>query len=291
MVRSKLLFAVAVVLGSSAVMLGTVPAARAADPPKCEPDKLAAKYPSLVGKKVIIGQDGESPPYSYRDPKDFNNIIGADADMVRAAFKCIGGQFEFKLGGWSGLLPAVIAGQADVMWDNLYFTTERAKQVDYVIYMLAGTGALVKKGNPKKITGMDAVCGLTATAGLGTVEEAAFRDQSEKCKAAGKATINIMTYPDIPAGTRLIQNDRADILLSDLAIVDQLSENNPTVFQRGFKVVSDFKIGVAMKKGNEDLLKALADALTVLQAEGVQKKIYEQYKLDPALMQPIAIQR
>ena len=47
MVRSKLLFAVAVVLGSSAVMLGTVPAARAADPPKCEPDKLAAKYPSL----------------------------------------------------------------------------------------------------------------------------------------------------------------------------------------------------------------------------------------------------
>jgi polar amino acid transport system substrate-binding protein len=79
--------------------------------------------------------------------------------------------------------------------------------------------------------------------------------------------------------------------LSDLAMVDQLSENNPTVFQRGFKVISDFKIGVAMKKGNEDLLKAINDALTVLQAEGVQKKIYAQYKLDPSLIQPIAIQR
>ncbi|MEA2852968.1 MAG: polar amino acid transport system substrate-binding protein [Rhodospirillaceae bacterium] len=291
MVRSKLLFAVAVVLGSSAMILGTGPAAQAADPLKCEPDKLATKYPGLAGKKIIIGQDGESPPYSFRDPKDFNTIIGADADMVRAAFKCIGGQFEFKLGGWSGLLPAVIAGQADVMWDNLYFTTERAKQVDYVVYMIAGTGALVKKGNPKKITGMDGTCGLTATAGLGTVEEAAFRDQSEKCKAAGKAAINIMTYPDIPAGTRLIQNDRADILLSDLAMVDQLSANNPTAFERGFKVISDFKIGVAMKKGNEDLLKALFDALTVLQADGTQKKIYEQYKLDPALILPIAIQR
>jgi polar amino acid transport system substrate-binding protein len=286
-----MLFAAAVALGSSALMLGTVPTVRAADPPKCEPDKLAAKYPGLVGKKVIVGQDGESPPYSFRDPKDFNSIIGADADMARAAFKCIGIPFEFKLGGWSGLLPAVIAGQADVMWDNLYYTAERAKQVDYVIYMIAGTGALVKKGNPKKITGMESTCGLTATAGLGTVEEAAFRDQSEKCKAAGKAAINILTYPDIPAGTRLIQNDRADILLSDLAMVDQLSANNPTIFERGYKVISDFKIGVAMKKGNEDLLKALADALTVLQAEGTQKKIYEQYKLDPALMLPIAIQR
>src|SRR5260370_38568275 len=102
MVRSKLLFAVRVVLGSAAVMLGTVPAAWAADPPKCEPDKLATKYPSLVGKKVIIGQDGESPPYSFRDPKDFNSIIGADADMVRAAFKCIGGQFDVKLRGPTG---------------------------------------------------------------------------------------------------------------------------------------------------------------------------------------------
>jgi len=287
-------FAVTAVMaleGGAALVLAPVPAARAADPPKCEPDKIATKYPAIAGKKLIIGQDGESPPYSFRDPKDFNDIIGADADMVRAAFKCFGGQFEFKLGGWSGLLPAVIAGQADLMWDNLYYTAERAKQVDYVTYMLAGTGALVKKGNPKKIASMDDTCGLTATAGLGTVEEAAFRDQSEKCKAAGKAAINILTYPDIPAGTRLIQNDRADILLSDLAIVDQLSEQNPNVFQRGFKVVSNFKIGVAMKKGNEDLLKALYDALTVLQAEGVQKKLYEHYKLDPALIQPAAIQR
>ncbi len=88
MARSRILFAVAVALSSSALMLGAVPTAHAADPPKCEPDKLAAVYPGLVGKKVIIGQDGESPPYSFRDPKNFNNIIGADADMARAAFKC-----------------------------------------------------------------------------------------------------------------------------------------------------------------------------------------------------------
>ena len=176
MARSRMLFAVAVALSSSALMLGTVPTVHAADPPKCEPDKLAAKYPGLVGKKVIIGQDGESPPYSFRDPKNFNNIIGADADMARAAFKCIGVPSEFKLGGWSGLLPAVIAGQAEVMWDNLYYTAERAKQVDYVVYLIAGTGGMVKKGNPEEDHRHGrAPAACTATAGLGTVEEAAFR--------------------------------------------------------------------------------------------------------------------
>src|SRR5882724_10189706 len=284
----------AAVAGIWAAFLVTMAAAvtpAAAQTTKCEPGALATKYPSVAGKTFRIGQDGESPPYSFRDPKNFNNVIGFDADLARAVLACLGAKFEFKLGGWSGLLPAVIAGQADAMWDNLYYTAKRAEQVDYVLYMNAGTGALVKKGNPKKIGGMDDVCGLTATAGLGTVEEAAFRDQSAKCVAAGKAAVNILTYPDIPAGTRLIQNDRADILLSDLAMVDQLAADNPTVFERGFKVISDFKIGVAMKKGNEDLLKALFDALTVLQADGTQKKIYEQYKLDPALILPIAIQR
>ena len=43
MARSRILFAVAVALSSSALMLGAVPTVQAADPPKCEPDKLAAK--------------------------------------------------------------------------------------------------------------------------------------------------------------------------------------------------------------------------------------------------------
>ena len=65
---------------------------------------------------------------------------------------------EFFTGGWSGLLPAVVAGQADLMWDTLYYTPERAKQIDYVIYMTAATGGLVAKGNPKKITSILTMC-------------------------------------------------------------------------------------------------------------------------------------
>ena len=35
------------------------------------------------------------------------------------------------------LLPAVIAGQADVMWDTLFYTPERAQKVDFVTYLSA----------------------------------------------------------------------------------------------------------------------------------------------------------
>jgi polar amino acid transport system substrate-binding protein len=260
-----------------------------ADAGKCEPEKLATKYPGLAGKTIRIGQDGESPPYSYRDPNNFDNLIGLDAEMARAAFACIGLPVEFKTGAWSGLLPAVIAGQLDVMWDTLYYTPERAKSVDFVTYMIAATGGLVAKGNPKSIKSLNDVCGKRATAGLGTVEEAAFRDLSTKCVAAGKGEISIVTYPDMPGGTRLVSNDRADVLMSDLGMVNTLVKNNPDQFDRGFMIITNFKIAVGYTKDNKDLGQALLDALTILRADGTEQKLFEKYGVDYAISQPSEI--
>ena len=256
---------------------------------KCEPGALASKHPSVAGKTFRIGQDGESPPYSFRDPKNFENVIGFDADLARAVLGCLGAKIEFKIGGWSGLLPAVIAGQSDAMWDNLYYTAERAKLVDYISYMTAGTGILTKKGNPKNIRSVADACGTSATAVLGTVEEAAFRDQSKKCVAEGQAEINIMTAPDIPASTRLMQTGRADLFMNDLALIDILANDSNGQMERAVKIVSNFKIGIAIKKGREDLVTAFHDALVIVQNDGTQKALYEKYKIDPALAVPSEI--
>jgi polar amino acid transport system substrate-binding protein len=285
MTQSKFFLSVAAAL--AALVFHILPAQ--ADAAKCEPDKLATKYPGLVGKTIRVGEDGESPPYSYRDPNNFNNLIGLDADMARAAFACIGVPVEFKTGAWSGLLPAVIAGQLDVMWDSLYYTPERAKSVDFVTYMIAATGGLVAKGNPKSIKSLDDVCGKRATAGLGTVEEAAFRDVSKKCVAAGKGEVSIVTYPDMPGGTRLVANDRADVLMSDLGQVNTLVKNNPDQFDRGFMIITNFKIAVGYTKDNKDLGQALLDALTILRADGTEKQAFEKYGVDYAISRPSEI--
>ena len=97
MSRMKSFLALATAL--AALAFNALPTNAEAD--KCEPDKLAEKYPGLVGKTIRIGQDGESPPYSFRDPSNFTNLIGLDADMARATFACIGVPIEFKTGGWS----------------------------------------------------------------------------------------------------------------------------------------------------------------------------------------------
>jgi polar amino acid transport system substrate-binding protein len=226
----------------------------------CEPDKVATKYPALAGKTIVVGQDGESPPFSLRNPTDFDTLIGLDADMARAVFACIGVPMTFKVGAWSGLIPATMAGQVDVMWDTLLYTPERAKRLDFVAYMRSATGAIVPKGNPKKIASLDDICGLQANANLGTIQEAMLREASKKCRAAGKQEVDIITSTDMPSGLRLLENGRTDVVVTNRFLADRRAAESKTI-EVAFSVVTDALIAAATAKGNPDLVKAIADGL------------------------------
>jgi polar amino acid transport system substrate-binding protein len=256
---------------------------------KCEPEAVAKKYPGLAGKTIIVAAAGEGAPFSFRDPKNFETLIGFDSDIARATFACIGVKMDFKIGAWSGLLPAVIAGQADVMWNNLYYTPVRAKQVDFVTHLLAATTGMVRKGNPKNIHSLDDVCGVRAAAGLGTVEEASFRKVSEKCVAAGKAPLEIATYPDRPSGVRMLQNDRTDVMMSDAGALGYIIAMSPNEFERGYTIRTDFTVGPGVRKDLPELRQAIFDALTILQQNGTQKELMVKYNIDPSLALPVTV--
>jgi polar amino acid transport system substrate-binding protein len=264
------------------LVLASLSVARA-DEVTCEPAKAVAKYPALAGKTIKIGQDGESVPFSTRDPKDFNKLVGLDADLARAAFACVGVPMDFQIGTWAGLIPATMAGQIDIMWDTLLYTPERAKKMDFVVYMNAATGMLVAKGNPKKIHTLDDLCGVTATTTLGTTQEAMLREANGKCVAAGKTAVNIITSPDMPSGLRLVQNARADVVAINKFVGDSMVASNPTTVESAFDVVTGAKIAVGTAKGNPDLIKAIRDGLTAIRANGTEKTIYERYKVDYSL--------
>jgi polar amino acid transport system substrate-binding protein len=245
----------------------------------CEPAKLATKYPSLAGKTIKVGQDGESPPFSMRDPQNFDHLIGLDTDLARAVFKCAGVPVTFTTGSWSGLIPAAMSGQIDLMWDQLLYTPERAQKMDFVAYMNSATGVIVAKGNPHKITELGGLCGLGASANLGTTQEAMLRSASAQCVKDGKKPIDVITASDVPSSLRLVQSGRADALLANSFVAVRMVTGNPAV-EVAFNVVTGAKLAAGTAKGNADLVKAIEDGLVVLRKDGTMKKIYEQYHVD-----------
>lgn len=282
------MFGVSAAIAAMGAMLSTtIPAAGQA--PVCEPAKLAQKYPSLSGRTLKIGADPQTQPYVMRDPGNFERVIGVDADLARAVLNCVGAKYEFFLGGWSGLLPAVMSGQIDVMWDDLYYKPERAKSVDFLLYMRAGTGAIVPAGNPENVNAKADFCGKTVSYAVGSAEEKIVQEQDDLCKAASKPLVSKMPFQDLAAGMRLLDSKRTGILLWDLGFVDATVAQSKEKYARAFGIVGTFSIGAAMKKGDDDLRKALLDGLTAVQASGEQKRIFDRYGVDADLLLPAEI--
>jgi len=269
------------------VGFGTAGPAQAA----CEPDKVATKYPGLAGKTLKVGLDPTLPPIMYRDPNNPSKIIGQDPDMVEAAMKCLGLKYELVGLDFGTLVPTLQAGQIQLIWSNIYYTPARAQAADFVNYATTGTAGIVKKGNPKGIKTIEDVCGKRAAPILGTVEDKGFQDASAKCVAAGKPAIEITPYPNAPATSRALENDRADVSMYDVVLVDQVVRSNPDKFERAYYFRSGIKIGVAVKKGNEELVTAVRDAITELQANGTQKALMQKNGIDPTLAIPVEIGR
>ncbi len=272
-------------LGVMCALLLTSAAAWADTAPTCQPDKVATLYPGLAGKTIHIGQDGVSMPFSFHDPNDPDKLIGLDTDYARAVFACIGVPVTFEIGAWSGLLPAVTAGRIDAMWDDLYYTAERAQRVDYIMYMSASDTTVVHKGNPKKITSMMDLCGTRAIAGLGTVEILLLQKLTQTCVEQGKPAIEVSTYQDRSTAWPMVETERADAMLSSSAMAKAAIAARPNL-GAGFDFLPDIKVGVAIAKDRPELAKAIYNAMAALTASGEVKKLFIKYEFSPDLMLP-----
>jgi polar amino acid transport system substrate-binding protein len=134
---------------------------------------------------------------------------------------------------------------------------------------------------------MRAACG--AAAGLGTVEEAMFRGLSDKCVAAGKAPLEIVTYPDRPSGIRMVQNDRADLLMGDAGGLAYFIAQYPDELESGYKIVTNYSVGPGITKSLPELRQAVFDAMQIIEADGTLKQLMVKYNVDPDLERPVAM--
>lgn len=241
---------------------------------------LAQKYSSLKGKSIVVGSSPGPSNYDAPDPANPNKVVGVEPDLLTAAGKCVGFTHTVKKLDFGGLIPALQAKQIQAIASGMYASDERAKQVNFVQYMKASEASLVRKGNPKKITSLDTMCGVTASETVGTVENAIIDKQSKKCVADGKPAIKILSYQGNQAIDAVGQG-RADVFLTDSGVASYLADRNKSL-EVGFPIVSDFVFGIAVNKGDADLLNALQDTFSAFYTSGQMKTIVTKWGFNEA---------
>jgi polar amino acid transport system substrate-binding protein len=210
------------------------------------------------------------------------DIVGFDADGTRALANYWGLKIALANTAFPGLLPALNSKRCDMVWTALYLSKKRLAVADGAVYMNTGPGLIAAAGNPKKVTDLNSLCGLTIAVQSASANEGFVKDQSTACQKAGKKTISIQSYPKGAETVAAVTNGKADALVeTDVAVADMVSKSGGKLEEVRNVFPTSTQFAVYTNKGSS-ISAPLKSAIADLVANGTLATIASKYGLDSA---------
>ncbi len=228
--------------------------------------------------------DPEYAPLEYYKNGSSGDIVGFDADGVRALAGHWGVTPKLVATSFDGLMPALNAGRCDIVWSGLYQSDARKAIADSASVMKAGPAAVAASALAAKLTTGEDLCGLRVVTQSASANSTDVADLSKKCVADGKKAISQSNYPQTAQTVLAVLNGKADVLVeTNVGAAYIASQNEGKLTVAGDVFPSETTFGAFTAKGSK-LTAPVAAALKALYDDGSLKKIAETYKLDPSTL-------
>lgn len=251
----------------------------------------AALSTQAFAETLKVGTHPTFAPFEFSDQE--GNVIGFDLDVIKAIAKANGDEIQIESMPFDGLIPSLLTGNIDVIISGMTITDARKKRVLFTDgYYDSNLSYLIKKDKADVYTSAEALKGKTVCVQIGTTGHA-FADTITpgNVKALNNESDAILELSN--GGCEAVINDRpVNLYYLKKSNLDTLVD----VVDPKFKENVD-SFGIAVRKGNNELLEKLNKGLKELQASGELDKIHvkwfgqssqEQAAEAPAAQEPAA---
>ncbi|MCH3964879.1 MAG: basic amino acid ABC transporter substrate-binding protein [Clostridium sp.] len=231
------------------------------------------KTDSNNSKKLKIVTYANWNPFEYLDN---GNLVGFDIDLIKAAAKEAGYDYEIKNVGWDAMFTQIGNKTADLGISGITITDDRKQTYDFSIpYFVSRQSILVKKDSSIK-SGKD-LKGKTVAVQSGSTGQEAVE------KLLGKNNPNIKKVKTGLSYMELIHGGADAVVGDDTSNRSFLANNS----QEGLSIIQDNKtfspeyFGIIFPKGSK-LKTDFNKALNKLYDNGKFSSIYKKwFKVDP----------
>ena len=221
------------------------------------------------------GQD--LPPWVVHD-KGSNALSGISVDLMNAIARDAGLQVQYQVMVIADLIPAVSSGNIDVIATNLSITPERRQQVDFsnpFAYGLPEVVVALASDTTAYRTLAD-LKGLPVGTSKGSIQLALLQ------KTGGFSEIQVFDT-DKDAWAAVASGAVKAAVTAGTTTMYAAKQGQLT----GVRIVSSYQspstrpqVGIAVKKGNNELLGKINNSLARLEADGTVKAIFSKYGWD-----------
>ncbi|SDH37607.1 cystine ABC transporter substrate-binding protein [Pseudomonas panipatensis] len=217
---------------------------------------------------IKVGLEGTYPPFSFVD--ESGKLSGFEVEFADLLAKELGVSAKFQPTKWDGILAALESKRLDVVINQVTISEERKKKYDFSEpYTVSGIQALTRKGEEGKYAKPADLAGVKVGVGLGTNYEQWLKQNVPQA--------DVRTYEDDPSKFQDLRSGRIDVILVDrLAAFDMVNKTNGAMALTGAPFARQ-EAGIALRKGNPELLAALNKAIDKLRADGTLKTLSEKW--------------
>ncbi len=266
------------------VLAGTL-ALSACNAKTTTPGKKGALDTIKKNGKIVIATDASYAPNEF---KQNGQIVGFDVDLGTAIAKKLGVTASFQDVKFDNILPALQSKKYDISLSSFTDNKQREASFDFVTYYSAGTGMMVKAGNPMKLMPDDlSLCGKRVAIEKGTTQEDELTPKSsakpdagarvDKCKQGGKPAPSKVSLDDQNAANLALGNGRADAVLADSPVAAYAAKQSGGKFEISGNAYDTAPYGIAIPKNEDDLRDAILKAVQDLISDGTYKQITDKW--------------
>ncbi|WP_409299733.1 transporter substrate-binding domain-containing protein [Peribacillus sp. SCS-155] len=217
-------------------------------------------------KKIVFGVKHDTRLFGLKNPET-GKVEGFDIDLSRELAKEMFGndvKVEYKEVTSKTRVPLLNNGKVDAVVATMTINEERKKEVDFTdVYFDAGQSLLVKKGS--KVQGLeDLKKGTKVLAVKGSTSAINIREKAPET--------SVLEYENYAEAFTALKAGKGDALTTDDAILYGMVEEDPS-FELVGGTFTEEPYGIAVKKGNKELVDALNKALKALKDSGKYDEI------------------
>lgn len=221
------------------------------------------------GDTLVVGMELAYPPFETKDEQ--GRPKGISVDFAKAFGEYIGKEVQIENIAWEGLIPSVQTGKVDMVVSSMTITEERGKTVDFSKpYANSLLGILTNKNSD--IQSVEALNQKGKKVAVKTGSTGYFYAMQHLAQA------EIIALADESACVTEVAQGKADGFLYDQLTIYRNWKNNEDTTQAIFIPFQEVdRWGVAVQKGNTELLEQLNAFITQYTDEGGFETLSEKY--------------